>query len=132
MGALISVVSEGDPTVVAEAIFNGPGVTVQGASWIAIAEADSSPAGTFTNGPYGIGSGGILTNGFAIRAGASDIDFDQPNTNNVFPGSEEYCGSQTFDATVLQVQIEIDDVYEGVEVEFILSSVEYTEYVQLL
>ncbi|KAH7185980.1 uncharacterized protein B0J16DRAFT_399835 [Fusarium flagelliforme] len=126
MGALISVVSENDPTVVAEAIFNGPGVTVQGASWIAIAEADSSPAGTFTNGPYGIGSGGILTNGLATRAGDSFIG-DEPNTNNVFPGSEEYCGSQTFDATILEVRIEIGDVYEGVEVEFILSSMEYTE-----
>ena len=131
MGALISVVSENDPTVVAEAIFNGPGVTVQGASWIAIAEADSSPAGTFTNGPYGIGSGGILTNGLATRA-ASGNGNSPPNTDNVFPGSEEYCGSETFDATILQVQIEIDDEYEGVEVEFILSSVEYIEYVQLL
>ncbi|KAJ4009631.1 hypothetical protein NW752_009218 [Fusarium irregulare] len=124
MGALISVVSENDPAVVAGAIFNGPGVTVQGASWIGIAEAETSPAGTFTNGPYGIGSGGILTNGLARRAEAGS---SQPNADNVFPGSEQYCGSQTFDATILEVQIEIDDLYEGVEVEFILSSVEYTE-----
>ena len=128
MGALISVVSESDPALVAGAIFNGPGVSVQSASWIALAEADSSPAGIFNNGPYGIGSGGILTNGLAERAGDTGTG-DPPNTNNQFPGSEEYCGSQTFDATILQVQIVVDDQYQGVEVEFILSSTEYAEYV---
>ncbi|KAG8667809.1 hypothetical protein FPOAC2_13007 [Fusarium poae] len=126
MGALISVVSTYDPAVVAGAIFNDPGVTVQQASWLRLAEADSSPAGTFSNGPYGIGSGGILTNGLARRVASSNNN-GQPNVDNFFPGSGPYCGSDTFDATVLKVSIQIDEEYDGVEVEFILSSMEYTE-----
>ncbi|KAM0227725.1 hypothetical protein ACHAPO_011293 [Fusarium lateritium] len=108
MGAFISVTSTYDPAEVAGAIFNGAGVTVQQAFWLRIAEADSSPAGTFSDGPYGIGTGGILTNGLAISARGEGI-------NN------------GFDATVLQVNIEIEDEFDGVEVEFILSSMEYTK-----
>ncbi|CEI41789.1 unnamed protein product [Fusarium venenatum] len=103
MGAFISVTSTYDPAVVAGAIFNGAGVTVQQAFWIRIAEADSSPAGTFSDGPYGIGSGGILTNGLASNAAGAQ----SPNTYNTFPGSGQYCGAEGFDATVLQVDIDI-------------------------
>ncbi|KAG8358517.1 hypothetical protein FVEN_g3771 [Fusarium venenatum] len=123
MGAFISVTSTYDPAVVAGAIFNGAGVTVQQAFWIRIAEADSSPAGTFSDGPYGIGSGGILTNGLASNAAGAQ----SPNTYNTFPGSGQYCGAEGFDATVLQVDIDIAEGYDGVEVEFILSSMEYTQ-----
>ncbi|OBS20033.1 hypothetical protein FPOA_11754 [Fusarium poae] len=125
MGALISVVSTYDPAVVAGAIFTDPGVTVQQASWLRLAEAVDSPAGTFSNGPYGIGSGGILTNGWATKAQTSLVV--DPDVDNVFPGSGPYCGSDTFDATVLKVLIQIDQEYDGVEVEFILSSMEYTK-----
>ncbi|RGP58141.1 hypothetical protein FSPOR_11924 [Fusarium sporotrichioides] len=127
MGALISVVSSYDPEEVAGAIFNGAGVTVLDATWLRIAEAEFSPAGTFSIGPYGIGSGGILTNGVAERASDEFNPAFQPNVNNEFPGSAQYCGSGTFDATVLQVTIDIADNFNGVEVEFILSSMEYTQ-----
>ncbi|OBS22773.1 hypothetical protein FPOA_09101 [Fusarium poae] len=65
MGAAISVVTSNDAVEVANAIFNGPGVSVVGATletsyFEEAITGDRGSAGTFTRGPFGIGSGALV------------------------------------------------------------------------
>lgn len=119
MGASISVVS--NPETVANAIFTS-GVTVTDASWNT--GFDENAVGTFTNGPLGLTSGGILTTGGSIDASAW-----QPyslNIDNDAGASQTYCGADSQDAAVLTVDIEVQQGFNGVEVEFVLASEEFS------
>lgn len=119
MGATISVVS--DPGTVANAIFTS-GVNVVSASWNP--EFNERAMGTFTNGPLGLASGAILTTG-----GSQDAAAYQAYSLNIENGggaSPDYCGQDSMDAVVLSVDIEVQQGFNGVEVEFILASEEYT------
>lgn len=86
----ISITASNDPTTLAEAIFNGLGVTVVGATY----QGATNAAGTFTDGPFGIGSGGILTTGNAPDALPGGNDY----VNNGAAGSATYCGPSSFNA----------------------------------
>ncbi|KAJ4193032.1 hypothetical protein NW767_010563 [Fusarium falciforme] len=119
MGASISVVS--NPETVANAIFTS-GVAVTGAAWNT--GFDENAVGTFTNGPLGLASGGILTTGGSIDASAN-----QPysvNIDNDAGASQIYCGADSQDAAVLTVDIEVQQGFNGVEVEFVLASEEFS------
>lgn len=119
MGASISVVS--NPESVANAIFTS-GVTVTGASWNT--GFDENAVGTFTNGPLGLASGGILTTG-----GSIDASGYQPyslSIDNDAGASQAYCGADSQDAAVLTVDIEVQQGFNGVEVEFVLASEEFS------
>ena len=104
----------------ANALFNGPGITVlAGSSYTGGAFA----SGTFSSGPFGIGTGTILTSGAAFSSlpGGSD------QVHNGQSGSA-YCGSSssTRDGSILSVNINLDVGYDAVLVEFILASAEPT------
>ncbi|GKU06336.1 hypothetical protein FLAG1_08943 [Fusarium langsethiae] len=125
MGAQISVVTSNDATEVANAIFNGPGVSVVGATlernyW----EEDTlngnrGSAGTFTRGPFGIGSGGILSSGWSRDAKDSSAT---GNRDTGVDGSL-YCGpGSTTNGAVLSVDILVDTGYNGLSVEFVLAT----------
>ncbi len=114
----ISITPTDDADAIASQVFNGPGVSVISA---ALQASTRSPAaGTFIEGPFGIGSGGILTTGYAANAALGG------NTNifNGAEGSTEYCGANTQDGTVLTVQFSVSTGYVGVEVQLILASEE--------
>ncbi|KAI8716094.1 hypothetical protein NCS52_00902300 [Fusarium sp. LHS14.1] len=119
MGASISVVS--DPEIVANAIFTS-GVSVTSAYWND--EFNENAAGTFTNGPLGVASGGILTTG-----GSKDAAAYQAYSVNIDNGggpSPTYCGGDSVNAAVLTVDIEVEQGFNGVEVEFVFASEEYS------
>ncbi|RGP67346.1 hypothetical protein FSPOR_6106 [Fusarium sporotrichioides] len=110
-----SVATTNDANTLAAAIF-GQGITITQASF----SGASVSSGTFADGPFGIGSGAILTSGSAIGALPNGDHY----VNNGASGSDTYCGSSTFNAALLTVDILINPTYNGVRVEFILASEE--------
>ncbi|KAH8901961.1 hypothetical protein BR93DRAFT_867808, partial [Coniochaeta sp. PMI_546] len=73
----------------------------------------------FTDGPFGIGSGAILTSGTAVGA----LPGGNNHVANGAAGSS-YCGPNTNDGSVLTVGITILPGYEGLLVNLILASEE--------
>ncbi|CAF3544617.1 unnamed protein product [Fusarium graminearum] len=126
MGAQISVVLSNDVIQLANAVFNGPGVSVVGASVTSYYQVDTKTynkgsAGTFTNGPFGIGSGGILSTGWISDAKdpSGTIDHDTGTDGSI------YCGSgSTTNGAVLQVEIVVGQGYNGLAVEFVIGTSE--------
>ncbi|KAM5346033.1 hypothetical protein ACJ41O_009038 [Fusarium nematophilum] len=107
-----------NPTTVAQGIFNPPGVSVVDAEFNIANYQEAS--GTFNFGPFGIGSGGILTTGKADWATTSPIA--DLNVQNGRGPSLAYCGSDSYDAAVLSVDIEVASGFNGVRAEFIFAS----------
>ncbi|EQB55303.1 hypothetical protein CGLO_04779 [Colletotrichum gloeosporioides Cg-14] len=106
-----------DALILANAIFTGPGVVVQSATFTGF----PTSSGTFTDGLGGIGNGAILTNGAADGALPGGNQYN----DNGLPGSSTYCGSSnTFDASILSVSVTISSGYNGVQVQFIMASQE--------
>ncbi|KAL6918197.1 hypothetical protein FSST1_009692 [Fusarium sambucinum] len=110
-----SVTTTNDANTLAAAIL-GQGITILQASF----SGASVSSGTFVDGPFGIGSGAILTSGSAIGA----LPGGDHYVNNGAPGSDTYCGSNTFNAALLTVDIFLDPTYNGIRVEIILASEE--------
>lgn len=111
-----SVTASNDANTLANAIFSGPGITILQASF----SGASVSSGTFSDGPFGIGSGGILTSGAAVGA----LPGGDHYVNNGAPGSNTYCGSNTFNAAILTVDLFVNPTYSGIEFEYILASEE--------
>ncbi|CAF3539842.1 unnamed protein product [Fusarium graminearum] len=118
MGAQISVVLFNDVIQLANAVFNGPGVSVVGASVTSYYKVDAKTynkgsAGTFTNGPFGIGSGGILSTGWISDAKdpSGTIDHDTGTDGSI------YCGSgSTTTALFLKLRSSLaKDITDGVQ-----------------
>ncbi|KAK1852530.1 hypothetical protein CCHR01_04879 [Colletotrichum chrysophilum] len=110
------VTASNNALVLANAIFTGPGVVVQSATFT----GSSASSGTFTNGLGGIGNGAILTTGNAVGALPNGDHY----VNNGAAGSDTYCGTDTFNAAILSVSVAISNGYNGVQVEFIMASEE--------
>ncbi|KAF5486513.1 hypothetical protein CGCF413_v013823 [Colletotrichum fructicola] len=110
------VTASNNALVLANAIFTGPGVVVQSATFT----GSSASSGTFTGGLGGIGNGAILTTGNAVGALPNGDHY----VNNGAAGSDTYCGTNTFNAAILSVSVAIANGYNGVEVEFIMASEE--------
>ncbi|KAH7151209.1 hypothetical protein DER46DRAFT_703598 [Fusarium sp. MPI-SDFR-AT-0072] len=102
MGSQISIETSNDAAAVSSAIFNGPGVSITDATFEkSYCEQNElggylGSAGIFTSGPFGIGSGGILTT--------------------------EYCGPDTTNAAVLSVELIVEPEYNRLSIEFILAT----------
>ncbi|KAM0084266.1 hypothetical protein ACKRZS_003483 [Fusarium odoratissimum] len=126
MGSQISVVTSTDATAVASAIFNGAGVSVTDATFEKSYWEENGlggnlgSAGIFTSGPFGIGSGGILTTGYSRDA--DDSSYGQ-NVDTQIDGSD-YCGPDTTNAAVLSVELVVEPEYNGLSIEFILATEE--------
>ncbi|GKU08079.1 hypothetical protein FLAG1_10302 [Fusarium langsethiae] len=99
-----SVATTNDANTLAAAIF-GQGITITQASF----SGASVSSGTFADGPFGIGSGAILTSGSAIGALPNGDHY----VNNGASGSDTYCGSSTFNAALLTVDILINPTYNA-------------------
>ncbi|KAI8650063.1 WSC domain-containing protein [Fusarium sp. Ph1] len=110
------VTESGDANTLANAIFSGPGITIIQASF----SGASVSSGTFTDGPFGIGSGAILTSGAAVGA----LPGGDHYVNNGAPGSDTYCGTNTFNAAILTVDVLVQPGYAGIDFEYILASEE--------
>ncbi|KAG5657796.1 hypothetical protein KAF25_007829 [Fusarium avenaceum] len=110
-----SIVTTNDANTLAAAIF-GQGTTVLGATF----SGASVSSGTFADGPFGIGSGAILTSGAATGALPNGDHY----VNNGAPGSDDFCGPNTFNAAILTVDFLVDAALDGVRVELIVASEE--------
>ncbi|KAF4472756.1 hypothetical protein FALBO_341 [Fusarium albosuccineum] len=111
-----SVTASNDANTLANAIFSGPGITILQAAFSGAAQS----SGTFTDGPFGIGNAGMLTSGAAVGA----LPGGNHYVNNGAPGSDTYCGPNTFNAAILTVDFFINPTYNGIDVEFIMASEE--------
>ncbi|KAL5586162.1 hypothetical protein FOBRF1_016032 [Fusarium oxysporum] len=90
---------------------------------MAVTVLGESSMGTFTDGPFGLGSGGILTSGTATGAylmGNRNVD------NGVGAGGQyDYlCAPGTQNINTLQVQLGFDPGYNGVRIEFAFATQE--------
>ncbi|KAM0426529.1 hypothetical protein ACHAPT_008221 [Fusarium lateritium] len=110
------VTETGDANTLANAIFSGSGITILNAQF----SGSAISSGTFTDGPFGIGSGGILTSGAATAALAGGDHF----INNGAPGSDTYCGPGTFNGAILTVDLLLGPTYEGISFAYIVASEE--------
>ncbi|KAJ0141130.1 DHS-like NAD/FAD-binding domain-containing protein [Fusarium oxysporum f. sp. albedinis] len=113
-----SITETTDYDTVASAIFTGPGLTI-----MVVTVFGESSMGTFTDGPFGLGSGGILTSGTATGAylmGNRNVD------NGVGAGGQyDYlCAPGTQNINTLQVQLGFDPGYNGVRIEFLFATQE--------
>jgi hypothetical protein len=82
--------------------------------------AASTSAGTFTDGPFGIGSGAILTTGQVVNANPGRTPFN----GNLGPGSPFCGGTDSFSAAILTVDVVTLPGFDGILFEFILASQE--------
>ncbi|KAH7209938.1 hypothetical protein DER44DRAFT_864616 [Fusarium oxysporum] len=112
----INITPSNDANVLANAVFSGTGVVITSASYQGATDA----SGTFTNGPFGIGSGGIFTSGSASGAAPGG----NTQVANGAAGSATYCGSNTFDGSLLTVDLVISPGYNGLLIQLILASSE--------
>ncbi|UZP37089.1 hypothetical protein NXS19_004905 [Fusarium pseudograminearum] len=110
-----SVTTTNDANSLANAIL-GQGITLLQASFSGAAIS----SGSFSDGPFGIGSGAILTSGSAVGALPNGDHY----VNNGAPGSDTYCGPNTFNAALLTVDFFLNPTYSGIRVEFIFASEE--------
>ena len=110
-----SVQTSGDANALAGAIF-GQGITVLQASY----SGASVASGLFTDGPFGIGNAAILTSGSADGALPGGDHF----VNNGAPGSDQYCNTGTYNATILTADVIVNAGFTGVTFEIILASEE--------
>ncbi|ENH75459.1 hypothetical protein FOC1_g10005430 [Fusarium oxysporum f. sp. cubense race 1] len=113
-----SITETTDYDTVASVMFAGPGLTI-----MAVTVLGESSMGTFTDGPFGLGSGGILTSGTATGAylmGNRNVD------NGVGAGGQyDYlCAPGTQNINTLQVQLGFDPGYNGVRIEFVFATQE--------
>ncbi|KAJ4123174.1 hypothetical protein NW768_009702 [Fusarium equiseti] len=96
------------------ALVTGPGVEVISSSFL----GNQGSIGVFNEGPFGIGSGVIVSSGFvqdAVPGGFANSD--------VGTGGSAFCGGANFvDAAVWTVQVEVQNGYNGVLVEFIAAT----------
>jgi len=111
----INVLPSNDANAVAGAIF-GDGIEVL----TAIFEGTGGSGGLFTDGPFGIGNGGLLTSGLASNTPPGHSNNIEHNS----PGSSFCGGSSTYDAAVLTADIFIEPGNDGILVEFIVASSE--------
>ncbi|KAH7467706.1 hypothetical protein FOMA001_g15385 [Fusarium oxysporum f. sp. matthiolae] len=85
--------------------------------------AASGSYGSFADGPFGIGSGGILATGpvsGALPGGNRNVDNGHSNNGE----QDSYCGPNSQNALVLYAGVFIDSGYNGVQLEFILATEE--------
>ncbi|QPC69492.1 hypothetical protein HYE68_000244 [Fusarium pseudograminearum] len=115
VSSAFSVTATNDANSLASAIL-GQGITLLQASF----SGASISSGSFSDGPFGIGSGAILTSGSAIGALPNGDHY----VNNGAPGSDTYCGPNTFNAALLTVDFFLDPTYSGIRFEFIFASEE--------
>lgn len=107
-----------DAMQLARAIFSEDHINILSASFQPRVHIDS--VGSFTNGPFGLGHGAILSTGRADQAMKGGTG------NHDMGGSgSKYCGVGSTDRTVLFVDFETTAEIEGLEVEFVLATNEY-------
>ncbi|EWY81409.1 hypothetical protein FOYG_15658 [Fusarium oxysporum NRRL 32931] len=118
-GFTVTQDNDGSGQTVAQAIFTGQGLSV--VNWDL--SAASGSYGSFADGPFGIGSGGILATGpvsGALPGGNRNVDNGHSNNG----GHDSYCGPNSQNALVLYAGVFIDSGYNGVQLEFILATEE--------
>lgn len=118
-----TVTTNNDDAAVANAIFNGPGVTVIYSD----SAFASGSIGTFTDGPFGIGNGGLLTSGVASGAlPGGDQSVDNGFENN---GQGDFlCATNSRNPDSLYVQIRLASGYNGIRIQLIMATEETTTY----
>ncbi|TXB96543.1 hypothetical protein FocTR4_00011425 [Fusarium oxysporum f. sp. cubense] len=109
LGFTVTQDNDGPGQTVAQAIFTGQGLSV--VNWDL--SAASGSYGSFADGPFGIGSGGILATGpmsGALPGGNRNVDNGHSNNGE----HDSYCGPNSQNALVLYAGVFIDSGYNGV------------------
>jgi hypothetical protein len=81
--------------------------------------------GTFTDGPFGLGSGGILTSGKATGAYTSG---DRNVDTGIGVGYDGVCAPGTQNINALQVELQLEPGFNGVRIEFVFATQEAPRY----
>ena len=124
----LTVTTTNDANTLATALSSSPAITITSATF----SGGTTAAGTYTNGPLGIGNGIVLSSGKS--AAAVDPD-DNPDTSFAHrkAGSalcDQIMGaSSSWDAAILTVTFDLAAGYDGISVMSIFGSEEYPEYV---
>lgn len=117
-GFTVIVDNESSVENLVNAIFSDPGLTVT--EWDKLTAAGSS--GSFTDGPFGIGAGGILTTGKlsgALPGGNGNIDNGFRNQGQL----DYICdATDTQNAAVVYGRVKVNPGYNGVRLEFIFTT----------
>ncbi|KAL6922240.1 hypothetical protein ACHAPO_002997 [Fusarium lateritium] len=109
-------VTTSSPNEFANAIISGPGLSVVD---VPNKIAPEQSIGTFTDGPFGIGNGGIISTGYATRA----LESEYRSRDNGGAGSETFCGGTGYhNAVGIVTQLQLDTGYNGLTVEFIFAT----------
>uniref|UniRef100_A0A4E9DP09 Uncharacterized protein n=1 Tax=Gibberella zeae TaxID=5518 RepID=A0A4E9DP09_GIBZA len=98
----------------AQTIFNGPGLSL--VNWDLRAPADS--VGAFTDGPFGIGNGGILTTGQTSGA----MPGGDGNVDNGGDGAIAFCGDGSTNAAIVYAGVIPGAGYNGIRIEFVFAT----------
>ncbi len=124
----LEIVPTSDADVLAASILKGEGVSVISASFDG---ADGS-CGTYTDGPLGMVDGIIMTSGAALNA-LPPNDADGTSSQNG-GGTDALCSQLTApyganDVARLDIVLELEPGYDGIDLQYLFGSEEYPEYV---
>jgi len=130
VSSALTVQNTNNADTLAKAIL-GEGIKLVSASF----KGSSMSSGTFTAGPQGIRNAGVLTTGDVqdvIPDPATDDEVDSKSDGA--DGADDLCGpladgATSYDATVLSMEVELSDGFDGFAAEFVFATEEYPEYV---
>lgn len=130
VSSALTVQNTNNADTLAKAIL-GEGIKLVSASF----KGSAMSSGTFTAGPQGIRNAGVLTTGDVqdvISDPATDGEVDSKSDGA--EGADDLCGpladgATSYDATVLSMEVELDDGFDGFAAEFVFATEEYPEYV---
>ncbi|KAF9771735.1 hypothetical protein IL306_010612 [Fusarium sp. DS 682] len=110
-------VTSGSATDFANGMISGPGLSLVN---VPNQIAPAGSVGTFSNGPFGIGSGGIVTTGAASGADGGSLQVDNGGGSQT-----DFCGGTGYtNALAIVAQLQLDTGYNGITVEFIFATEE--------
>ena len=124
----LDIVPTSDADVLAASIIKGSGVSVVTASYTG---ADGA-CGTYIDGPLGMPDGIVMTSGAALNALPPNSAAGTSTQNGA--GSDALCSQLTApfgsqDAARLDIVIELEPGYDGIDLQYMFGSEEYPEYV---
>jgi cysteine-rich repeat protein len=124
----LDIVPTSDADVLAASIVKGAGVSVVSASYTG---ADGA-CGTYIDGPLGMPDGIVMTSGAALNALPPNSDAATSTVND--GGTDALCSQLTApyaanDVARLDVVIELEPGYDGIDLQYLFGSEEYPEYV---
>lgn len=116
----IQITTTTDLEELVSALFgDDPGITFNLQNSAVVAGGAGLSVGTFTEGPFGIGSGIILTTGDAAQATLGDLNIDNESALDW----RRFCGEDSTNWVILSLAM-FNTVYTAIRIDFIFASEE--------